>query len=463
MMARGLRARARRRATVVRARRARASRSTGPPASGPALLPQPCGAWSGSSPAPSRGDLPGAPAVRRGPAAPGCRRRLHPAAPATGDDGPRRAQRADVGRSRWRGAAHPARRGAASSATGGSRRCRAATSSVPGRPGVRSERLARRGTPSRPGQHPHPSRAHRLAGRSADADFPAWIRRIRALKAERSAARSWRPRAAGWSGCCAAGVTTVADTGDSGRGHPGAGRAGGSGIAYHEVFGPHPGPVERALAASSSAWTSSAGSPSGRVRLGVSPHAPYTVSGPLYAAAAAVGRSEGLPIAVHLAESPAEERTDRRGPRDPSREPWRGPRHPACRRRRGDHAGGVARAARRAGGRARSASTRSRPMAPTSRGWPPIVAVVAHCPRSNRHHAGREAPLAAAPRGRAPGGVGTDSVASVGPLDLLAEARAARTLAGLDAAAAARALHPIRGPRHRPGWRGRRPRPRHVG
>ena len=44
----------------------------------------------------------------------------------------------------------------------------------------------------------------------------------------------------------------------------------------------------------------------GRVRIGVSPHAPYTVSGPLYAATAAWAREAGLPIAVHLAESPAE-------------------------------------------------------------------------------------------------------------------------------------------------------------
>jgi 5-methylthioadenosine/S-adenosylhomocysteine deaminase len=63
---------------------------------------------------------------------------------------------------------------------------------------------------------------------------------------------------------------------------------------------------------------------------------------------------------------------------------------------------------------------------------------VAHCPRSNRAHAHGDAPLAALLGAGIRVGLGTDSVVSVGTLDLLAEARAARALAGLDAAAALR-------------------------
>jgi 5-methylthioadenosine/S-adenosylhomocysteine deaminase len=63
-------------------------------------------------------------------------------------------------------------------------------------------------------------------------------------------------------------------------------------------------------------------------------------------------------------------------------------------------------------------------------------AAVAHCPLSNRAHAHGAAPLRAFLDGGLRVGCGTDSVVSVGRLDLLAEARAARRLAGLDAMAA---------------------------
>ena len=58
---------------------------------------------------------------------------------------------------------------------------------------------------------------------------------------------------------------------------------------------------------------------------------------------------------------------------------------------------------------------------------------MAHCPRSNRRHHKVDAPLAQLYGAGLRVGVGTDSVASVAPLDLLAEARRARALASLDA------------------------------
>jgi 5-methylthioadenosine/S-adenosylhomocysteine deaminase len=60
-------------------------------------------------------------------------------------------------------------------------------------------------------------------------------------------------------------------------------------------------------------------------------------------------------------------------------------------------------------------------------------AAIAHCPLSNRRHGHGDAPLGALLAAELRVGVGTDSVVSVGRLDLLAEARAARTLAGLSA------------------------------
>jgi 5-methylthioadenosine/S-adenosylhomocysteine deaminase len=60
-------------------------------------------------------------------------------------------------------------------------------------------------------------------------------------------------------------------------------------------------------------------------------------------------------------------------------------------------------------------------------------AAVAHCPRSNQAHHHGAAPLGALIQAGIRIGIGTDSEVSVGRLDLLAEARAARSLARLTA------------------------------
>jgi 5-methylthioadenosine/S-adenosylhomocysteine deaminase len=271
-----------------------------------------------------------------------------------------------------------------------------------------------------------------FSGQAEDADFSAWIRRIRALKAERSPADFLVAARQGLADCHAAGVTTVADTGDSGAVIQALAEAGGSGIAYHEVFGPHPDQWRESLAGMQQRVGELRRFVSPRVRLGVSPHAPYTVSAELYVAVARYAEREGLPLAVHLAESEAEseflheaagpfaEAWTARGiplPPQPGRSPvaWLELHGVLGERTLAIHVVQVGPADVKRLARSRTA--------------------VAHCPLSNRRHGHGAAPLVAFLEAGIRVGVGTDSVASVGVLDLLAEVRAARALAGLSAEA----------------------------
>ena len=269
-----------------------------------------------------------------------------------------------------------------------------------------------------------------LEGGPPEQEFATWIRRLRETKAARSPEEFLVAARRGLADCLAAGITTVADTGDSGAVAQALAEVGGSGIAYQEVFGPHPDQCDDSLAGLGRRVGELGRFAVGRVRLGVSPHAPYTVSGRLYAATAEWARREGLPVAVHLAESPAESALLERGagafaeawrgrgipmPAPPGRTPvaWLDEHGVLSERTLCIH---VVQAGSEDVGR----------LAGTG-------AAVAHCPLSNRAHGHGAAPLAALLAAGVRVGLGTDSTVSVGRLDLLAEARAAATLAVLDA------------------------------
>lgn len=282
-----------------------------------------------------------------------------------------------------------------------------------------------------------------FAGRADQSDFPEWIQAVRRLKAERTAAEYLDAARRGLRACWAAGITTIADTGDSGAVVRALAEYEGSGIVYHEVFGPHPDQLAESVAGLRARLEELGALATGRVRLGVSPHAPYTVSGPLYGAAAALAREAALPLAVHVAESPAEQAfvVRREGP---FAEAWKGRSIPLL----------------------DDAVHRPPPGGPgTPVAWlahhgvlgPDTLcihvvqadaedvarlaeagAAVAHCPLSNRRHRHGDAPLGALLAAGLRVGLGTDSEASVGTLDLLAEARAAREIGWLDAEEALR-------------------------
>ncbi|HEY7027211.1 MAG TPA: amidohydrolase family protein [Gemmatimonadales bacterium] len=267
-----------------------------------------------------------------------------------------------------------------------------------------------------------------LDGRVTEQDFPSWIRKVIALKAERSPADFFAAAKQGIRDGWRQGVTTVADTGDSGATLHALHELGGNGIAYQEVFGPHPdqAPAQAAgLVARLDALAPLAG---GRVRLGVSPHAPYSVSGPLYTLVARLARERGYPIAVHIAESLAE--SDLLGTASGGfAEAWKGrgiplPSLPGRTPLDWLEEHGIL-------GPATlcihvvQASNRDLALL-ASRG-----AAVAHCPRSNARHGHGAAPLRSMLDLGIRVGIGTDSVASVAPCDLLAEGRAASALARL--------------------------------
>jgi cytosine/adenosine deaminase-related metal-dependent hydrolase len=266
--------------------------------------------------------------------------------------------------------------------------------------------------------------------RVREREFAAWIRQLRELKTTRAPDEYVEAARQGLAACYAAGVTTVADTGDSGAVIRVLAEAEGSGIAYQEVFGPHPAQSEESLAELQARvrdlclWTR------GRVRIGVSPHAAYTVSDRLFSAVAAWAGAEGLSLAVHVAESPAETQFLLAGS-GPFADAWlsRGIPLPASMGRTPVEwlwELGVL--------TPQSLCIHAVQVGPKDiRRLADSGVAIAHCPLSNRTHGHGAAPLAAMLDAGLRVGLGTDSVVSVGRLDLLAEARAAGSLASLSA------------------------------
>lgn len=143
-----------------------------------------------------------------------------------------------------------------------------------------------------------------MRGFLEDMDFRDWILRLTTAKRAVLARDDLLDgaRLGVTEGLCA-GVTTYADTCDSGVAFDAMLELGVRGIMYQEVFGPDPAQCEasmRELIAKLDALRTRATS---LVAVGVSPHAPYTVSDRLFTAVATYARAEGLPVAVHIAES----------------------------------------------------------------------------------------------------------------------------------------------------------------
>ncbi len=223
------------------------------------------------------------------------------------------------------------------------------------------------------------------------------------------------------------GITTYADTSDTAVPVMQALTAMGvRGVVYKEVFGPDPMQCESSLGSLRDAVRHLRTMASDMVHVGVSPHAPYSVSKALFAAVAGFAIDERLPMAVHLAESAFEEALVMRGD-GPYAENWRG---------RGiDPAGAFARS-----------SVALLHEAGALRAKPLIIhavrvdaddiallkahdCAVAHCPVSNARFGHGIAPLRALLDAGVRVGIGTDSVASNNRMDVLDESRIAHLMA----------------------------------
>jgi 5-methylthioadenosine/S-adenosylhomocysteine deaminase len=261
-----------------------------------------------------------------------------------------------------------------------------------------------------------------MRGFLEDLDFRSWILRLTSAK-RAVLTRDMLLDAAryGIDEGLKHGITTYADTCDSGVAFDAMRERGVRGIMYQEAFGPDPAQCDASLAELREKIDHLRPHETPLVRLGVSPHAPYTVSDALFTAVARYAREADLPVAIHIAESSLEQDLVVRG--------------------EGAFADGL---------RARAIAVVPRARTPIElladldvlSARPLLIhcvrvddadiariahsrCTVAHCPASNAKLGHGIAPLADLLAARIPVGLGSDSVASNNRMDILGEARLA--------------------------------------
>ncbi len=146
-------------------------------------------------------------------------------------------------------------------------------------------------------------------------DFFAWLRKLTAARLERMTPDDLYVSAA-WGAVEAAraGVTCVGDASDAARTSLAAVRdVGLRGTVYQEVFGPDARSAREQFERLRDKVDELRGAGNERVRLGVSPHAPYTVSAPLLELVTDYALAENLSVMMHAAESVAETQLMRDG------------------------------------------------------------------------------------------------------------------------------------------------------
>ncbi len=272
--------------------------------------------------------------------------------------------------------------------------------------------------------HAHPELTL-LRGALEELPFPAWIARLVELRG-RGAGTPDDTEAARWGVVEAlrAGITTMAATEASGAALTALREGGMRGIVYREVFGPDPEQADTAMADLREAVDRLRATETELVRTGISPHAPYSVSDALFASAAEYALLEGLPLAVHVAESADEALLIGEG------------RGVFAERLRARRIATPVRARSSIALLERLGVLRARPLLihctrvdeEDVRTLAAAECGVAHCPVANAKLGHGVAPYAALRAAGVAVGLGSDSVASNNRMDLLEEARCAALL-----------------------------------
>ena len=141
-----------------------------------------------------------------------------------------------------------------------------------------------------------------------ETDFFAWLRKLTIARIERMTPEDIRVSAT-WGACEAvrAGITCVGDASDSAMVVVLALRdVGLRGVVYQESFGADARLVTENFEKLKHKVHELRGVESDLVRVGVSPHSPYTVCGPQLELIAELAHTERLPLMIHAAESEAE-------------------------------------------------------------------------------------------------------------------------------------------------------------
>ncbi|MGH7718957.1 MAG: amidohydrolase family protein [Gemmatimonadaceae bacterium] len=143
-----------------------------------------------------------------------------------------------------------------------------------------------------------------LRGFVTASSFREWIVRLQQAKVEVMTRERYLDAARlGILEGLTAGITTYADSCDSGVSLQAMAELGVRGIMYQEVFGPDPRDARRSAEELQSKLAAHRRCETALQRVGVSPHAPYTVSAELYGAVTGIAEREALPMMLHAAES----------------------------------------------------------------------------------------------------------------------------------------------------------------